>query len=276
MKQFEIITQVDCHRCEMLKLWFRANKIPFHEIPIEEKENHQALLRSLNFRKKFCIDDKCKVFTPLLHVIDTGEYYHKQLFGIDAIRGHFIRTLLDIPPETKIKIDDPVPRLCKNKLVQKLLEKYILAIAICRTSGELLYSIQIDKTLNISLMTRFISGVSMFGSENLGRIDRILIRGLEVEMNISESHDLIFSIMFKPLMIQDYLDEESKKVLESFYRMFKEQLIQKKTNRALYYSFDKEMCLAIQNYLIRIGILECIDCSLEIPILRFVPPENKE
>lgn len=275
MKQFEIITQVDCHRCEMLRLWFRANKIPFHEIPIEEKENHQTLLKSLNFRKKFCKDEKCKVYTPLLHLQETGEYFHKQLFGIDAIRGHFIRKLLDIPPETKIKIDDPVPRLCKNKLVQKLLEKYILAIAICRTSGELLYSIQIDKTLKLSFLTQFISGFSIFGSENLGHIDRILIRGLEVEMNIVEQHDLIFTVLFRPRMIQDYLDVESEKVLESFYKMFKIQLIQKKTKPALYYSFDKEMCLAIQNYLVRIGIIECVDCTLEIPLLRLVPQENR-
>lgn len=268
MREFEIITQVDCHRCEMLKLWFRANQIPFHEQPIEEIAIHQGLLKSLNFRKKFCKDEKCKVYTPLLHVIETGEYYHKQLFGIDAVRGHFIRKILDIPPETKVKIDNPVLRLCKNHLVQKLLEKYILAIAICRTSGELLYSVQIDKTLNISFLTQFISGFSMFGSENLGRIDRIFIKGLEVEMNIVEQHDLIFTVLFKPAMVQDYLDDESEKVLETFYKTFKEQLIQKKTELTSYYSFDKEMCLAIQNYLVRIGILECVDCTLEIPILR--------
>ena len=274
MKDFEIVTQQDCNKCDQLKLWFRANKIPFHEVPIDERENHHTLLRSLKFRKKFCEDDNCTVYTPLLHVIESGEYYHKKLFGIDAIRGHFIRKLLDIPPETKVKIDNPTPKLCANKLVQKLVEKYILAMGICRTSGDLLYSVQFDKNLNFSLISQFIAALSMFGSENLGRIDRILIRGLEVEMSILEKHDLIFVVLFKPGLVQDYLDEESGKLLETFYGMFNEQLTQKKSTQALYYSFDKEMCVAIQNYLVRIGILECVDCTQEIPVLRLIPREN--
>ena len=108
----------------------------------------------------------------------------------------------------------------------------------------------------------------MFGEENLGMIERITMKGLEVEMSIYSKHELIFLVLFKSDMVQDYLNEESEKGLDKFYQIFRTYIDQNKTNKALYYSFDTEMCLLIQDYLVRIGVLECIDCSLEIPILR--------
>ena len=65
---------------------------------------------------------------------------------------------------------------------------------------------------------------------------------------------------------QDYLTEESENCLDLFYHKYKPLLDQNKTNRALYEKFDREMCLCIQNYLVRIGILDCVDCNLTIPL----------
>jgi len=269
MKDFVIITKQDCGRCDLLKRWFVENGISYKETSINSLEVPQELLNDEHFRDKFCTSNKCKFFVPLLHLTDSGEYYHKYLFGIDGIRTKFIRDLLEV--DGNINEDrKPIrePKLCRNELVENYLKKYILAIGICRSGGDLLYSVQFDKNLNLDLITQFISALSMFGEENLGMIERITMKGLEVEMSIYSKHDLIFLVLFKSDMVQDYLNEESEKGLDKFYQIFKSYIDRNKTNKALYDSFDTEMCLLIQDYLVRIGVLECIDCSLEIPILR--------
>jgi len=191
------------------------------------------------------------------------------MFGIDGIRTKFLRDLLEVDGKNnKNRKTIRKPKLCRNDLVESHLKKYILAIGICRSGGDLLYSIQLDKSLNLDLITQFVSALSMFGEENLGKIERITIKGLEIEMSIVSKYDLIFLVLFKSDMVQDYLNEESEKGLDKFYQIFRTYVDQNKTNKALYYSFDTEMCLLIQEYLVRMGVLECIDCSLEIPILR--------
>ncbi len=269
MKDFKIITKKDCGRCNLLKQWFLENGISYRESPVISMEIPQELLNDFHFRNKFCKNDNCKFFLPLLHLTDSGEYFHKYLFGIDGVRTKFLKELLEIDEKT---LDQGKaihePKLCRNDLVESLLKKYILAIGICRSGGDLLYSIQLDKNLNLDLITQFISALSMFGEENLGKIEKIIIKGLEVEMSIVSKYELIFLVLFKSGMVQDYLNEESEKGLDKFYQIFKTYIDQQKTNKALYYSFDTEMCLLIQDYLVRVGELECIDCSLEIPILR--------
>ena len=269
MKDFKIITKKDCGRCDILKRWFLENGISYRESPVISLEIPQDLLNDFHFRYKFCKNDNCKFFLPLLHLTESGEYFHKFLFGIDGIRSKFLKELLEIDENTHEQGKNiREPKLCRNELVESHLKKYILAIGICRSGGDLLYSIQLDKNLNLDLITQFISALSMFGEENLGKIEKIIIKGLEIEMSIVSKHDLIFLVLFKSGMVQDYLNEESEKGLDKFYQIFKTYIDQQKTNKALYYSFDTEMCLLIQDYLVRVGELECIDCSLEIPILR--------
>ena len=274
MKEFYIITKADCNRCFQLKEWFKKKKIQFTEQAIETPEVNQHLLQDPNFRSEFCKDDDCKMYLPLLYIEDTHQYFHKHLFGIDGIRGHFIHQTLEIDTTTQESAQNiSMPQLCRNKLVEKLLKEYILALGICRSGGDLLYSVQIDKSLRLELITQFIAALAMFGEENLGNLERITIKGLEIEMNITTKNDLIFIVLFKPHMVQDYLDEETEKGLDLFYSLFKTHLDQKKTNRVLYESFDREMCLMIQDYLVRIDVLECVNCTLEIPILRELNPK---
>ena len=269
MKEFYIVTKSNCNRCFQLKDWFIQNQIPYTEKSIENPTINQELLQDPNFRSEFCVEDDCKIYLPLLYIVDSHQYFHKHLFGIDGIRGHFISQTLEIEDQSpKSEKEISLPRLCRNKLVEKILKEYILALGICRSGGDLLYYVQIDKTLQLELIAQFIAALSMFGEENLGKIERITMKGLEIEMSITTKNNLLFVVLFKPHMVQDYLDEEAAKGLDRFYSLFKESIDQNKTNRVLYESFDREMCLMIQNYLVRIGILECVNCTLEIPILR--------
>ena len=71
-----------------------------------------------------------------------------------------------------------------------------------------------DPSLNVDLISQFVAALNMFGAESVGKIKRILIEGLNVEMNIVSKHDLIGTIFFRPNMVKDHLDQEATMALE--------------------------------------------------------------
>lgn len=96
MKKFQVISKQGCPKCETLKSWLKQNKITFEELPIEDKKVANKLLNDPKFVQDFCDIDGCTVYTPLIHLDETGEYYFKELFGINGIREQYIKNLLDI------------------------------------------------------------------------------------------------------------------------------------------------------------------------------------
>ncbi|MHA1720159.1 MAG: hypothetical protein ACTSWX_13820 [Promethearchaeota archaeon] len=144
-----------------------------------------------------------------------------------------------------------------NLKIQKILNKYMLGVFIARKGGDILYSkqFQSDSTININLMSNFISALSMFGEENIGDIKRIFVEGLNITMNIVSKHDLILTILFRPDMTTDFLDEEIHKGLDMFYEEFSAQIENCRTNQAIYQKFDDKMAILIHSYLVRINAL---------------------
>ncbi|UYP45749.1 hypothetical protein NEF87_002034 [Candidatus Lokiarchaeum ossiferum] len=142
------------------------------------------------------------------------------------------------------------------QLVQKILKHYILGIFISRSGGDILYDFQLDESIKIDLISHFIAALSMFGEENVGKIKRIFIEGLDIEMSIVQKHDLVSVTFFRPNMVKDYLEAESSKGLDLFYNMFEESIKAGKNNKAIYEGFDDPMCHLIQEYLQRLGILK--------------------
>jgi hypothetical protein len=147
------------------------------------------------------------------------------------------------------------------KYVKKILYKYVLGLFICRPGGDVLYTFQISPEIRVNLISQFVAALSIFGEENLGKIKRILIEGLDIEMNIVTAHDLIMVVFFRPNMVKDYLQDESLKALESFYNKFKDVLVNGKSNQEIFRRFDDEMCLLIQEYLVRLGVLKIAACD---------------
>lgn len=152
---------------------------------------------------------------------------------------------------SKIKVS-----LCKNKGVQKILQDYLMGIFICRSGGTILYSYQIDPSLNLNLISQFVAALSLFGSENIGKIKRIIIEGINVEMSIVSKEDLLATIFFRPNMVKDHLNLESVKMLKMFYTQFRDLIALNRCNQALYSKFDETMCVLIHDYLIRVGVLD--------------------
>ncbi len=140
--------------------------------------------------------------------------------------------------------------------INKILKKYLMGIIISRNSGDVLYSFQIDSSIKIDLFSQFIAALSIFGEE-VGKIKRILIEGLNIEMTIvSSKNGLIFTSFFRPEMVSDYLDQEASKCLQIFYSTFKEPLDKGRCNQLIYESFEPQMYKIIRSYLIRIGALD--------------------
>ncbi|RLI61976.1 MAG: hypothetical protein DRO88_12390 [Promethearchaeia archaeon] len=144
-----------------------------------------------------------------------------------------------------------------NLKIQRILDKYMLGVFIARKGGDILYSkqFQSENTININLMSNFISALSMFGEENIGDIKRIFVEGLNITMNIVSKHDLILTILFRPDMTTDFLDEEIHKGLDMFYEEFSAQIENCRTNQAIYQKFDDKMAILIHSYLVRINAL---------------------
>jgi hypothetical protein len=146
-------------------------------------------------------------------------------------------------------------------LIKKVITRYILGIFICRSGGDVLYSFQVDPIVKVNLISNFIAALSMFGEENVGKIKRIFIEGLDIELNIVQKYDLIMAVFFRPNMVKDYLKEESKKTLDLFYSQFKSQIENSRNNQLLYQKFDNTMSEMIQEYLLRIGIIKEASCE---------------
>ncbi len=157
------------------------------------------------------------------------------------------------------------PQLSEKKCryIQKLLQKYLLGIYICRTGGDILYSFQIDPTLKIDLISQFIAALSMFGEQNVGKIRRIVIEGLDIEMSVFRKHNLICTAFFRPNMVKDHLVQEAENALDAFHHQFLSSLQKKVCNRTVYRAFDEDMGDLILNYLYRIKAIEPSHFSLE-------------
>lgn len=141
-------------------------------------------------------------------------------------------------------------------IVKKILKRYILGIFITRSGGDVLYSFQVEPRIKVDLIAQFIAALSMFGEENVGKIRRILIEGLDIELNLVVKNNLILATFFRPNMVQDYLTEESVRALDLFAEQFKEPLESGKNNLAIYEKFDNQLCLIIQDYLVRLNVIQ--------------------
>jgi hypothetical protein len=144
-----------------------------------------------------------------------------------------------------------------NLKIHKILDKFLLGVFIARKGGDILYSKQFqnNSTYNLDLMSNFISALSLFGEENIGDIKRIFVEGLNLTMNIVSKHDLILTILFRPDMTQDFLDEEIHKGLDMFYNEYKTQIEKCQTNQDIFKKFDDKMAVLIHSYLVRINAL---------------------
>ncbi len=96
MKEFQIITKNDCHKCVELKKWLKHEKIEYEEWSLEDQKIIDILLEDQKFLDKFCDAEGCIAYTPIIRIKKTGDFYYENLFGLNGMDVHYIKKLLDM------------------------------------------------------------------------------------------------------------------------------------------------------------------------------------
>jgi hypothetical protein len=140
-----------------------------------------------------------------------------------------------------------------KNLISNIMNSFIEGIMISRQGGDILYSKQIQGNLNFNLISNFLAALNIFGEENIGKINRILIEGLNVELNVVQKHDLIFTTVFIPNKVKDHFNKEGHQALDMFYEKYKSALEKNRADQMIYKSFDTNITELIKSYLKRVG-----------------------
>ena len=94
MKSFSVITKNNCSKCVDLKTWLKEKHVTFEEWSVEDQKVVDKLLHNEKFIQTFCDIEGCTVYTPVIYT--EGEFYFKELFGIDGLRKDYIKKLLEL------------------------------------------------------------------------------------------------------------------------------------------------------------------------------------
>ncbi len=104
------------------------------------------------------------------------------------------------------------------------ISKLLKGIVICRQSGVYLLDLIIDTEINPILLSSFVGALGMFGSENMGKIEEIIIKGLDIQMIIVNKYDLFLIAIIDKNVIREDMHVEAEKALDSFYSLYKNEI----------------------------------------------------
>ncbi|MFW9771711.1 MAG: hypothetical protein ACFFBY_08550 [Promethearchaeota archaeon] len=120
-------------------------------------------------------------------------------------------------------------------------------IVICKETGVYLLDLILDSEINPILLSSFVGALSLFGEENMGKIEEITIKGLDIQMIIVCKHKLILiAIMDKDFLKQD-IREEAEKALDMFYTLYKNE-IDECVDVFIFDSFKKILLKQIEDF----------------------------
>jgi hypothetical protein len=101
----------------------------------------------------------------------------------------------------------------------------IKGIVICKDSGEYVFDLMIDSDLNPLLLSSYTGALSLFGHDNVGKIEEIIIKGDNIEMNIISNKNLVLiAILDKDLAAKYEFRNEAELLLETFYETYKDEI----------------------------------------------------
>jgi len=93
---FHVISKPGCEKCEALKGWLGENNVKFEEWSLADEEVKQKLINDEKFTEKFCDVEGCMVYTPVIRLDDSGEYYFKELFNQSGLRVDAVKKILKL------------------------------------------------------------------------------------------------------------------------------------------------------------------------------------
>ncbi|MEJ2251330.1 MAG: hypothetical protein P8Y97_16975, partial [Candidatus Lokiarchaeota archaeon] len=125
--------------------------------------------------------------------------------------------------------------------------KQLKGIVICKKSGEYLLDLILDTEIDPILLSSFVGALSLFGQNNLGKIEEIIIKGLEIEMITVTKHDLVLITIVDKSFPRENFREQSIKALDNFYILYKDE-IQECIDISIFNSFKRILKMQIEDY----------------------------
>ncbi|MHA1688341.1 MAG: hypothetical protein ACTSYC_11530 [Promethearchaeota archaeon] len=109
-------------------------------------------------------------------------------------------------------------------MTQEEIAKHIKGIVICKESGEFLLDLILDTHINTILLSSFVGALSLFGKDSMGKIEEIIIKGLDIQIIIVNAHGLILITIVDKNFLSEDAREEAQKALEHFYTLYKDDI----------------------------------------------------
>lgn len=100
-------------------------------------------------------------------------------------------------------------------------------------------------------MSSFVGALGLFG-ENLGRIEEINIKGLDVEMIVVYKYNLIFVAILDKEFKKHNIREEAEKSLDMFYSLYRTEIDENCNEVSQFTSFKNVLFKQIEEYFNRI------------------------
>ena len=82
----------------------------------------------------------------------------------------------------------------------------------------------LDSEINPMLLSSFVGALSLFGSESLGKIEEITIKGLSIQMIIVNKFDLVLIAIMDKDFVKEDMRDEAEKALDMFYHLYKNEI----------------------------------------------------
>ena len=130
--------------------------------------------------------------------------------------------------------------------------KLLKGIVICKETGIYLLDLILDSEINPILLSSFVGALSLFGEENMGRIEEITIKGLDIQMIIVSKNKLILIAIMDKEILKDGIREEAEKALDMFYSLYKNE-IEECVDVCIFDSFKKILYKQINDYFTKLN-----------------------
>lgn len=109
----------------------------------------------------------------------------------------------------------------------------------------------LDSDINPVLLSSFVGALSLFGKDNLGKIEEIEIKGLEIDMIIVYKYHLILTVILSKGFMKNGVRSEAEKALDIFYSSYVNEIknIKECVDLSLFDDFKQLLYLQIEDYL---------------------------
>jgi hypothetical protein len=129
----------------------------------------------------------------------------------------------------------------------------IKGIVICKETGEYLLDLILDTDIDPVLLSSFVGALALFSLSNLGKLEEIIVKGLNIEMFIVSRNHLILVIIFDKNWGSGIIHEEAEEALNMFYYTYKDEINKIPIDVSKLESFKNLLNIQIKSYFKKVG-----------------------